>query len=150
MMVSRTGAGSRASLLELFEPPELRDSERFELDFVDVRVDVDDLVDELVEDFLVVVEDEVVVSLSSSSSSDLVGVGVGVAVVLVCGKSSMGSARGSTSAPESEQPASSDAARAAAAKAEKVRLRFTDRFLSGCSALGHRWARLFNVYRLAD
>ncbi|GAA3521368.1 hypothetical protein GCM10022417_15690 [Corynebacterium pilbarense] len=125
-MVSRTGAGSRASLLELFE---LRDSERFELDFVDVRVD--DLVDELVEDFLVVEEEEVVVSSSSSSSSDLVVVGVGVGVMLVCGKSSTGSARGSTSAFESEQPASSDAARAAAAKAEKVRLRFTDRFLSG-------------------
>jgi len=126
---------------------ELRDSERFELDFVEVRVD--DLVDEdeLDEDFFAVVDVEVVVSSSSSSS---VGVGVGVAVVLVCGKSSVGSARGSASAPESEQPVSSDATRAAAAKAESVRLRFTDRFLSGCSALGHRWARLFNVYRLAD
>ena len=127
-MVSRTGSGSRAALSEP-ELLELRDSERFELDFVEVRVD--DLDDELDEDF-VVVDEEVVVSSSSSAS---VVVGVGVAVVLVCGKSSMGSARGSTSAPESEQPASSDAARAAAAKAESVRLRFTDRFLSGHDCL---------------
>jgi len=130
-MVSRTGSGSRAALSES-ELLELRDSERFELDFVEVRVDDLDDEDELSEDFLVVVDDEVVVSSSSSVS---VVVGVGEAVVLVCGKSSMGSARGSTSAPESEQPASSDAARAAAAKAESVRLRFTDRFLSGRGAL---------------
>ena len=130
-MVSRTGSGSRAALLELLE---LRDPERLELDLVEVRVDVDDLEDDELSDDFVVVVDEVDVSSSSSSASVVVGVGVGV--VLVCGKSSMGSARGSTSAPESEQPASSDAARAAAAKAENVRLRFTDRFLSGCASEG--------------
>ena len=129
-MVSRTGSGSRAALLELLE---LRDPERLELDLVEVRVDVDDLEDDELSDDFVVVVDEVDVSSSSSAS---VVVGVGVGVVLVCGKSSMGSARGSTSAPESEQPASSDAARAAAAKAENVRLRFTDRFLSGCASEG--------------